>query len=57
MNVLKKFWSQGVLTTTYLINQLPSKTLKFTSHAELLIGKTLNLMHFRVFGCSCYVHI
>jgi hypothetical protein len=57
MNVLKTFWSQGVLTTTYLINQLPSKTLNFTSHVELLTGKTLNLMHLRVFGCSCYVHI
>jgi hypothetical protein len=57
MNVLKTFWSQGVLITTYLINQLPSKTLNFTSHAELLTGKTLNLMHLRVFGCLCYVHI
>lgn len=57
MHVLKKFWSQWVLTATYLINRLPSRVLDFKSTYEVLKGKKLNLSHLKVFGCTCFVHI
>lgn len=57
MNVPKKFWSQGVLNATYIINRLPSKVLKFKSPLEVLKGKPLNLSHLRVFGATCFAHV
>ena len=57
MNVPKKFWSQRVLTATYIINRLPSRVLNFKSPHEVLKGKSLNLLHLRVFGCTCFVHV
>jgi transposase InsO family protein len=35
-NVPKIFWSEGVLTATYLINRLPSVILYFKSPLEIL---------------------
>ncbi|PRQ36654.1 putative RNA-directed DNA polymerase [Rosa chinensis] len=57
MNVPKKFWSQGVLTATYLINRLPSRVLGFKSPLEMLKGRKIDLSHLKVFGCTCFVHI
>ena len=57
MHVPKKFWSQGVLTATYLINRLPSRVLDFKSPYEVLKGRKLNLSQLKVFGCTCFVHI
>ena len=56
MNVPKKFWSQGVLTATYLINRLPSKVLAFKSPYETLKGRRIDLSHLKVFGSTCFVH-
>lgn len=36
MHVPKRFWSQGVMTTSYLINRLPSRVLNFKSPMEIL---------------------
>ena len=57
MNVPKRFWSQGVLAATYLINRLPSRVLDTKSPYEVMQNKTNNLSHLRIFGCTCYVHI
>lgn len=35
-NIPKKYWSRGVLTATYLINWLPSRTLDFNYPLEVL---------------------
>ncbi|CAL8133282.1 unnamed protein product [Prunus armeniaca] len=57
MNVPKRFWSQGVLTATYLINHLPSRVLDFISPLEVIKGRKIDLSHLKVFGCTCFVHI
>ncbi|PRQ16867.1 putative RNA-directed DNA polymerase [Rosa chinensis] len=57
MNVPKKFWSQGVLTATYLMNRLPSRVLGFKSPLEVLKGRKIDLSHLKVFGCTCFFHI
>ncbi|XP_068344010.1 uncharacterized protein [Pyrus communis] len=57
MNVPKRFWSQGVLAATYLINRLPSRVLDTKSPSEVMQNKKGNLSHLRIFGCTCYVHI
>jgi transposase InsO family protein len=55
-NAPKIFWSDAVLTATYLINRLPSANLSFKSPLEILYNKKINLDHLRVFGCTCFVH-
>jgi transposase InsO family protein len=48
-NVPKFFWSEGVITATYLINKLPSVILDFKSPLEILFQRKINLNHLRVF--------
>jgi Reverse transcriptase (RNA-dependent DNA polymerase) len=47
----------AVLTTTYLINKLPSVILKNMSPLEILKSRKIDLDHIRVFDCTCFVHI
>ena len=53
----KSLWSYGVLTTTSLINPLPSHVLDFKSLLEVLQVTSPDLAHLKVFGCTCFVHL
>jgi hypothetical protein len=55
-NVPKVFWSDAVLTATYLINILPSIKLNYKNPLEILYKEKINVGHLKVFGCQCYVH-
>ncbi|KAM2229803.1 hypothetical protein ACFX1S_014292 [Malus domestica] len=57
MQVPKRFWSQTLLTATYIINRLPTRVLNAKSPFEVMKGRTVDLTHLRIFGCTCYVHI
>jgi hypothetical protein len=57
MNVSKGFWSYGVLTTTYLLNRLPSRVLDFKFSLEVLQDKIPDVSHIKVFGCTCFMHL
>ena len=52
-----KFWAEALSTAAYLINRSPTKTLHEMTPFEAWYGKKPNVSHFRVFGCSAYVHI
>jgi hypothetical protein len=56
-SVLKIYWSDAVLTVTYVINRLSSTKLKNMSPLEILKNKKVDLDHIRVFGCSYFVYI
>ncbi|XP_074317247.1 uncharacterized protein LOC141653392 [Silene latifolia] len=43
-----------ILTTTYIVNRMPSKILQNLSPYQILFGKAPDLAHIRAFGCLVY---
>jgi hypothetical protein len=56
-NIPKIFWSDTILSATYLINRLPSAKLKNQSPLEILYQRKISLEHLRVFGYIAFVKI
>jgi hypothetical protein len=61
-HVPKQFLGEAVLTTTYLINRMPSRVLNFKTPSQVLLQafphtKLLSSLDPKVFGCSVFVHI
>lgn len=49
-----KFWSDLLLTATYIYNRLPIKLLNKKSPYEILNGRKLDYSKMKVFGSLCY---
>ena len=62
-NVPNYFWEEAILTTTYLINRMPSRVLTFQSPHQLLLKKFPHTraassdLPLKVFGCTTFVHV
>jgi hypothetical protein len=48
-----KFWDEAFLTSTYLINMLPSTIINFHTPIELLSNEKPDYTSQRIFGCAC----
>lgn len=60
--VLKQFWGEVILTTTYPINRMSSHILNFKTHVNTNIelyphSRIVSTICLKVFGCSTYVHV
>ncbi|KAL0303104.1 UNVERIFIED_CONTAM: Retrovirus-related Pol polyprotein from transposon RE2 [Sesamum radiatum] len=53
-NVPNSFWSEALLTATYILNRLPTKILNGKSPYEILYKRTPAYEHLRVFGSLCF---
>jgi hypothetical protein len=58
-HVPKSYWGDALLTTTYLINRMPSRILDFKTPLEVLSlpFSTSKGISPKFFGCVCFVHI
>lgn len=53
----QEFWGEAVLTSTFLINRIPSRALKVNKTPyELWHGKKPQLKYLKVFGSTVYIH-
>ncbi|RVX11422.1 Retrovirus-related Pol polyprotein from transposon TNT 1-94 [Vitis vinifera] len=62
-NVPNYFWGEAILTTTYLINRMPSRVLTFQSPRQLFLKQFPHThaassdLPLKVFGCTAFVHV
>ena len=49
-----EYWDHSFLTTTYLINLLPSSSLNFETPYFTLFKRVPDYKAVRVFGCACF---
>jgi hypothetical protein len=57
MHVPKHFWTDGVLTTCYLVNKMPSSVLEGASSYSLLYPSSSPFsLPLKVFKCVCYLY-
>ena len=63
MNIPKVFWGEAILTTSYLINRMPTHVLKYETPINTLKQCFTASHHLfssltpKVFGCTAFVHI
>jgi hypothetical protein len=48
------FWDEAFITACYLINRLPSKSLRSFTPFERLLARKPSYSHLKVFGCACW---
>jgi len=53
----KQFWAETVNTAVYLLNRLPTKTLKNKTSFEVWNGYKPSVQNLKVFGCIYYTHV
>ena len=49
------YWGDALLTATYVLNRVPSKSVTSTPY-ELWTGRKPNLTYLQPWGCAGYVH-
>ena len=52
-----KFWWKAFVSTTYLLNRLPTMVMKNLSPFEALYGQKPDYNFLRVFGCACFPYL
>jgi hypothetical protein len=53
-SLLGHYWAEGLHTTTYLLNRLPTTAIQAACPHLALFGSVPSYEHLRVFGYTCY---
>lgn len=56
-NMPGRLWVEAMYTTAYIVNRVPSQSLKYMSPYKQMTGTKPNVSYFCVFGCVCYVFV
>jgi hypothetical protein len=48
-------WGEAVMTTVYVLNRTPTKSVDGVTPFEVWYGKKPSVQHHRTFGCIVYV--
>ncbi|RVW53770.1 Retrovirus-related Pol polyprotein from transposon TNT 1-94 [Vitis vinifera] len=56
-NLPKLLWAEAVSTSVYLLNRLPTKSVKSKTPIEAWPGVIPSVKHLKVFSSSCYLHV
>ena len=54
-NMPISYWGDALLTATYVLNRVPSKSIT-TIPDDLWASRKSNISHLRPWGCAAYVH-
>ena len=52
-----EYWVETVVTTVYIMNQCPTKSVKNKIPQEAWIGMHHSVSNLKVFGCVIYAHV
>jgi hypothetical protein len=52
-----EYWDDAVVCSLYILNRIPTKSVKHQVPQETLSGKNNNISHLRIFGCVAYAHV
>lgn len=52
-----QYWDEAFLTSTHLINRLPTPVLHHKTPYEALYHKPPTYSHLKIFGCSCFPNL
>jgi hypothetical protein len=56
-SILAHYWVEGLHTSTYLLNRLPTKVIITTNSYFTLHGAAPSYEHLCMFGCACYPNL
>jgi hypothetical protein len=56
-SILARYWVEGLHTTTYLLNRLPTRAISTTSPNFTLHGVAPSYEHLHMLICSCYPNL
>ena len=56
-NLEKRFWAEAVCTAVVIRNRSPTAAVNGMTPYESFYGKKPDVSHFKVFGCTAYMHV
>ena len=52
-----KYWGDVVTCLVYILNRIPTKSVKYRVPQQAWSGKCRSISHLRIFGCVAYTHV
>jgi hypothetical protein len=52
-----EYWVDAVVCSVYIMNKIPTRSVKNQVPHESWSGKNNNVSHLRIFGCVAYAHV